>query len=107
MAKAACKIIINGGYIAASQSLEKILMHPLVRGVMISSEHADLLIQRMADIDIAAYSGGVVPEGGLVGIMRELEEEGVFTPEIWNIYGRPEVNEKETTDPTSRSHQRG
>jgi len=86
MAKAACKIIINGGYIAASQSLEKILMHPLVRGVMIPEEYADQLIQRMADIDLAAYSGGKVPEGGLVGIMKELEEKGVFTPEIWWIY---------------------
>jgi len=60
-------------------------MHPLVRGVMIHEEHADQLIQRMADIDIAAYQGGKVPDGGLVGIMKELEEKGVLTAEIWNI----------------------
>lgn len=88
MAGAACKIIINNGYAAASRALEKILMHPLVRGPMIDVEHADRLIQRMADIDQAAFTGGKVPDGGLRGIMIELEEKGVLTEEVWTIYSR-------------------
>lgn len=102
MARAACKIIINGGYIAASQSLEKILMHPLVRGVMIDESHADSLIQRMADIDLAAYSGGTIPEGGLVSIMKELEECGVFTKEIWGIYADVGDSRRVKGDPDQR-----
>lgn len=86
MAKEACKIIINNGLAAVSRSLEEILMSPLVRGKMLGADVCQEYIQKLADIDIATYSGMSVPHGGLRGIMKDLEANGVFTAEIWEVF---------------------
>lgn len=88
MAGAACKIIINNGYKALMSSLEEVVMSPLVRGPMLPPEYCDVIIQKLADIDIAAYKGEKIPHGGLFGILKELEEKGVITPEVWEIYNK-------------------
>lgn len=92
VAGAACKVIINNGLRAVSESLETVLMSPLVRGPMISEEKCGDYIQRLADIDIAAYSGKDLPHGGLAGIMLDLEAEGVFTAEIWQVFHKPRAH---------------
>lgn len=82
----ACKIIINGNIRALTEGLERVLMSPLVRDVMLPSKECNDYIQRMADIDIIVYQGGVIPNGGLKGIMQELEDKKVFTSEVWSIF---------------------
>lgn len=88
MAGAACKIIINNGYKALMSSLEQVVMSPLVRGPILPLEDCDIIIQKLADIDIAAYRGGKIPHGGLFGILKKLEEKGVVTTEVWEIYNK-------------------
>lgn len=90
MAGAACKIIINNGVSGLSLSLERVLTSPLVRGVMISEEQCGKYIQRLADIDLAAYDpdNHKMPNGGLVGLMEDLTADGVFTDEIWEVFKR-------------------
>lgn len=94
MARAACKIVINGGVRAFAESLERVLISPLVRDKMLPAETCDKLIQLMADLDIAYYSGFSPDQiktqphlnGGLVGIAKELEKADVFTSEIWQVF---------------------
>jgi hypothetical protein len=89
MARAACKIIINDGVGALAKSIEKVLTHPLVRDKMLSSAHCDALIQRLANVDRAAYDPECckMPEGGLRGILVELQNEGVITEEVFGPGG--------------------
>lgn len=88
MAGAACKAIINDISNGVGRSLERILTMPAVRD-KIGAELARSLIQRLADIDIAAYSGGPVPEGGQAGILLELQSHGVISDDVWAVLRRP------------------
>lgn len=91
MAGAACKVVINQGMIAMTRAVERILINPAVHGDRIPDKERLELIQRLADCDIAVYSGGTLPEGGVAGILVELEEKWkVVTPEVWEIYRKPE-----------------
>lgn len=91
MAGAACKVVINHGLAAATVAVERILIDPNVHGGRVPEKERGELIQRLADCDLALYSGGKMPAGGVAGIMVELEEKwGVLSPEIWEVFKRPE-----------------
>lgn len=89
MAREVCKIIINNGLQALARSVEKSLVTPGIYKGRIDEEKRLDLLQRMADIDLAAYYGGEVPLGGYSGIMIELEACGLVTAEVWKLYARP------------------
>lgn len=86
MARNVCKIIINNGLIALARSLEKILIDPDVNMGKIPEAKRGELIQRMADIDIAAFTGENMPKGGLRGVMMELADLGLVSDDVWKIY---------------------
>lgn len=92
MAHAACKIIIDNGVRALSSSLEQVLMHPLVRGPMISAEKCDDLIQVLADVDLASYLGKEVGRSsmGMVGVLNVLYQERVITDEVYSLLRHPD-----------------
>lgn len=88
MAGPACKILINNSVAAIMQGLERVLTSPLVRDVLLSSESCNDLVQALADLDIRTYNGTPVPEGrpqSLLDVIERLEDEGVFTNEVWQI----------------------
>jgi hypothetical protein len=89
----ACKVIIDNMLLAVDRSLREVLTSPLVRGPMISAERCDEYLDRMAVLDIAHYTGrkSLLLEGGggLCQICKELELDGVFTGEIWEILRPP------------------
>ena len=91
MAGAACKVVIDQGLAALISAIERILLDPDVHGGRIPEQDRLDLIQRLADCDLAIYSGGPVPAGGVAGILMDLEKWGVVTPEVWEIYRKPEV----------------
>lgn len=90
MARTYCKIIIDEALMALMRSLERILIDPDIHMGKIPDDKRRELIQRMADIDIAAYGQGPMPDGGLGGILLELESMGLVTDDVWKIYARPE-----------------
>lgn len=90
MARNICKIIINNSLQALARSLEEALINPDVHMGKIPDDKRRELIQRMANIDIAAYGQGPMPDGGLGGILLELESMGLVTEDVWQIYARPE-----------------
>lgn len=92
MAKAACKVIINGTMQALVTGIEKILTTPAIHQDLIPTDERNALIQRLADVDLAAYSGdgGLLPAGGAAGILVDLEGYGLISPEVWNVLRRPE-----------------
>lgn len=89
MARNICKIIINEGLQALTRSLEEALINPDINMGKIPDDKRRELVQRMADIDIATYGRGEMPEGGILGIMKELEDLGLITEDVWQIYARP------------------
>lgn len=95
MARVYCKIIINEGLMALMRSLEKILTDPDIHMGLIPDEKRRSMVDRMAKIDIASYGKGPMPEGGLGGILLELEDLGFITPDVWQIYARPEAPARE------------
>lgn len=98
MAGPACKVIINNQTHGLSAALETILTNSDIYGVcqkLTDTKRLELL-QRLADIDLAAYSGNPMewsgnpmPAGGLAGIVVELEEVGLVTAEVWEILRKP------------------
>lgn len=89
MAGAACKVVINNGIKALTESLERILIDPNVHQDRLPEDVRLDLIQRMADVDLSTYSGCLMPPGGLTGVMVELERHGLVTAEVWEVYARP------------------
>jgi len=87
MAGAACKVIINNGTRALSESLETILTDPNIHQGKIPDADRRTLIQALADIDIAALhgDGGKLCAGGLVGLVRKLETYGLISPDVWAL----------------------
>lgn len=89
MAGAACKVVINNGVKALMGAIERILLSKEIHADrLLESVRLDL-IQRLADVDIATYTGKEAPVGGLTGILVELERYGLVTDEVWQIYCRP------------------
>lgn len=89
MAGAACKVVINNGLRAMIDSAERILIDPDVHQGRIPEKERCGLIQRLADVDLATYSGKGMPEGGAAGILVALERWGVVTAEVWEVFKRP------------------
>lgn len=94
MSRQACKIIINGGLRALSEALEEILTNPNINGGKIPDGIRYDLIDRQARCDIALMHGGEMPEGGLVGIAKELENCGVLSPDIWSVFAERPLEEE-------------
>lgn len=90
MAGAACKVIIDNMRQAVDQSLREVLLSPLVRDVMIPAEKCNTYLQRMVDLDLAAYRGtSPYSRDSLACICKDLERDKVFTREIWEILYDP------------------
>lgn len=92
MAGQVCKIIINNLIRGLILSLEEILFNESLceKFGMCDSDRLSY-IQKMANIDLAVYSGDrdKLPEGGLCGIVREMQEKyGMITDEVWVLYNR-------------------
>lgn len=91
MAGAACKVVINNGLQALTRSVERILTDPDIHMERVPEEERLLLIQRLADCDLATYSTEKhMPDGGVAAILKRLEKWGVVTAEVWEIYRRPD-----------------
>jgi len=95
MAGAACKVIINNGVRALIESTERILTDPTIHQDKIPYEDRMALIQKLADIDIVAMTGNVsiMPVGGVVSIVEELQNYGLVTDEVWEVFNRPSLKE--------------
>lgn len=90
MAGAACKVVINQGLIALSNSLETILTNPDLSGGLIPESARREMLQNMADLDIATYTGSKSRAAtNLQEIMKRLEEVGVLSADVWKIYAAP------------------
>ncbi len=92
MAGAACKVIIDNMRAAVDASLREVLVSPLVRGPMITAEKSDGYLQRMVDLDLRVYTGrrvGTRKADSLAKICKDLQADGVFTQEIWQILAEP------------------
>lgn len=89
MAGAACKVIINNGVRALTTSLEQILITMPLDGLLSEKDRKEM-IQELADVDIASYSGGsgVAPSASLISIMERLQSLGILSDDVWQIYQR-------------------
>lgn len=85
MAGAACKVIINMLLRALIQAVESILLNANINQGKIPEPIRLSLVQRLADIDLATYTGDFMPSGGVRGIVREMEKYGLVTDEVWQI----------------------
>jgi hypothetical protein len=91
MAGAACKVVINNGVRALIQSVEIVLIDRDVHQDRIPFEERMVFIQRLADIDIASLTGDVelMPTGGVLGILIDLEKYNIVTKEVWKVFAKP------------------
>lgn len=91
MAAQACKIIINNLVAALMKALESILVSEHLHRGRIPERERLALIQRLADLDVATYTGNVelLHKGGLAGVVKVLEEYGLVTDEVWEILREP------------------
>lgn len=85
MAGAACKVIINMSLRALIQAVETILLNPQINQGKIPENDRLMLVQRLADIDLATYTGDFMPSGGVRGIVMEMQKHGLVTDEVWMI----------------------
>lgn len=98
--RTACKIVLNSGTRALSESMEAVLTSPIVRGHMMDEPMCDALLDRLSRIDLRAIDGQEGPEGfkpdvdwhdSLLAILTELVNAGVVDPEVWRLYRNPEA----------------
>ncbi len=90
MAGAACKIIINNGTRALSESMERILISPEVLAGRMSKDEAGSLLDRLVNLDLAACDGDKTPTGdSLLRVLGELVKYGIVTDEVWRLYKGP------------------
>lgn len=88
--KAACKIIINGATRALSESLEKALTNPLVRGEMVPAEKCDELLDELSRIDLLCFNPATdTPPRTLLHIVDDLVKCGAVSDRVWEIYAKP------------------
>lgn len=98
MSRTVCKIIINGGVLGLSESLRQALTDPDLYAIEVPNfpplpyKIRIGLLDRLAKIDIAAYTGSKVPEYGLGGIMVQLEDYGLISPDVWKVFVRPTID---------------
>lgn len=107
MAREACKIIINNGVQALISSIERILIDKDVYTGRLPEDVRLSLIQRLADLDLAVYEGNtaLMGEGGLTGILIELEKHGLVTDEVWSIYHKPFVTAGKKVNKEHKPHE--
>lgn len=90
-----CKVVIDQGIWGLSESLRQALTDPDLYG-MASPPIPDRirlgLVDKLTKIDIATYCGGRVPAYGLGGIMVQLEDYGLISPDVWEIFVRPTID---------------
>lgn len=89
MAGAACKVVINNGLRGLIDGVEKVLLDPDIHAGRLPEPTRLDLVQRLADVDLGAYSGRALPAGGIAGILLALEKHGLVTDEVWEIFRRP------------------
>jgi len=97
MSRQACKIIIDGGVWGLSESLRQILTEPALNRGKIPDENRINLLDKLVKIDTAAYRGGEVPGYGLAGIMIQLEDYGLVSPDVWEVFARPTIDDADTS----------
>lgn len=94
MAGAACKIIIDSMIRALNEGIERVLLSPLVRDVMMPADQCDTLLQRMANIDVRTFTGCEVPtynlNDGYREILKTMQAYGVITDEVWIFLNKGE-----------------
>jgi len=94
MAGSVCKFILNNGVAGLSQSIERALVSPLVRNVMLPAQDCNDLIQALADFDVRTYTGvdpmrrsGCATEcSGLRDVLCVLRERGAITDEVFEVF---------------------
>lgn len=89
-----CKQVIDQGVWGLSESLRVALTDPNLYGMAtppIPEKVRTGLIDRLSKIDVAAYTGDEMPAYGLGGIMVQLEDYGLISPDVWEIFVRPEI----------------
>lgn len=92
MSGPACKIILNGGVWGLSDGIRQILTDPNINMGFVPEKIRKGLLDRLARIDVAAMTGGQVPVYGLGGIMVQLEDYGLISPDVWEIFVRPTID---------------
>lgn len=91
MAGPRCKAILNGIVGGLTKALETVLISDQLMEGVDETVRQDWL-QRLASCDMAVYSGevGMLPEGGLAGIVLEMEKHKLVTDEVWYVLRKPE-----------------
>lgn len=92
MSGPACKIILNGGVWGLSDSIRQILTDPDINMGCIPEKIRKGLLDKLAKIDVAAMVGGEVPVYGLGGILVQLEDYGLVSPDVWKVFVRPPID---------------
>lgn len=90
-----CKQVIDQGVWGLSESIRKALTDPDLYGLAqpaIPDWIRKGLIDKLTKIDVAAYTGGQVPVYGLGGIMVQLEDYGLISPDVWQVFVRPVID---------------
>lgn len=91
MSGAVCKVIINMLVQGLMKALETILITPAIHQDKLPNDVRMGLIQKLADLDLALYSGdkALLPGGGLAEIVKTLERHGLVTDEVWQVLRKP------------------
>lgn len=86
-----CKVIINNVMAAIVESVEKILVDENLHQGKIPYIDRMRMVDKLRDIDLAAYSGDKIPEGGVVSIIQELEDKWMVieVPDVWRLLRKP------------------
>lgn len=90
-----CKQVIDQGVWGLSESIRKALTDSDMYGLAsppIPVKIRSKLIDKLTKIDVAAYRGGEVPAYGLGGIMVQLEDYGLISPDVWEVFARPKID---------------
>ncbi len=99
MSRTVCKIIIDNGVWGLSESLRQTFTDPDLYSIQVPnyplmSDRVRIgMLDKLAKIDLAAYTGGEVPVYGLGGIMVQLEDYGLISPDVWKVFVRPAIDE--------------
>lgn len=92
MSRTVCKIIIDNGVWGLSESLRQTLTDPDLNLGLIPDKIRFGLLDKLAKIDAVVYCGGEVPVYGLGGIMVQLEDYGLISPDVWKVFVRPTID---------------
>lgn len=95
MSRTVCKIIIDNGVWGLSESLRQTLTDPNLYGISDPAMPERVrfgLLDKLTKIDTAAYTGGEVPVYGLGGILVQLEDYGLVSPDVWKVFVRPIID---------------